>query len=159
MFRWIIDAAIWILIGVGVGIVLFAPAARADEVGSVRLTLPITAYHFQDNAKYNNKNLGVGVEYTVLTDVRLKSVIYNNSRNIESMFIGGVFTPLSMSVGGVKIEGGFMAGKVSGYAVEPILIALPAARVEWKQHGMNMAGLPNARGSTGGIGFEYTYRF
>jgi len=124
-----------------------------------RLTLPVASYHLDRTQGYNERNYGVGIEYTVATDLRLKLDDYKNSFNRNSIVAGAIYTPLDVKVAHL----GAILAVVNGYAMHnnggffPALI--PVISFDRWRVGANVFYAPKYKDGQAVWGFELMVKF
>lgn len=137
---------------------LLLSCVRVDAADNY-LTFPLRSYHFDRGQGYNENHLGgVGFEAGFARDLRAKAVFFENSKRVDSMFVGASYTPIPLYTSEeVQVRLGALVGKVSGYSLHHLLVALPVARATYGPHGLNVTATPRARGQKGGVGVEYLW--
>lgn len=128
-------AASWLL-----AILLLLACAEAFAQTSVVFTT--TSYHFNRDKGYNERNLGVGLEYRLSDEWAIAGGFYRNSFYRHSNYVMGAYTPFEM--GGWRAGGLF--GIVTGYDSGPTPVALGLVTKGWGRFGINIVAVPSVVG-------------
>lgn len=148
MNRFLVLIAVTILL-----LFILETHARAEEWWGVA---NLTSYHIRDADKHNQKNFGLGVEFS--TNVpRLSGVagFYDNSFNRESVYFGVAWTPLPLG----DFHFGLVAGGITGYEKTAVPIVLPTMAWEHKRFGANLTFAPHVKSAPGALGLQVKYLF
>lgn len=142
---------------------LLAPAlARADapEPDGQRLwlTTGFVSHHVGGGSphRYNERNGGLGIEYTLGPDWQLAAGAYKNSVREHSRYAQAVWTPelTRTRLGDCKLGLGAALGVVDGYPAMRrggfFPTVLPVASIEWKRVGVNLTYIPSLAGNVTG---------
>jgi len=133
--------------------------AKADEF----LIANVAAHHWNNDAKFNQKNYGLGIEnvfdcYGCDGDLMGEIGFYKNSLNAQSGYALLGYTPLHLGV----LRVGVIGGAVTGYPLMPVV---PAAGVlvslRYEKVLANIIMTPNVEkyGVNGFAGLQVGYQF
>jgi hypothetical protein len=146
----------WTAAGIVVLTMLFLgiQGARAGELYSVTTA---RSYHVDREAKYNEKNYGIGLEYQFNRTWAVAIGEYKNSFRNKSNYYGAIYTPF--------VEGNFKAGlmllNVSGYDSTNLRryqpVAVPTVIWEGKGFGINTVFVPPVGNKTGVLGVQVKF--
>lgn len=133
-----------------------APSAKAAE-GDVYAIGTIRSLHENREHGYNEKNLGVGLQYNASQDWRLVVGEYKNSFSHKSTYFGVAWLPFHRN----NFNAGFLIGGVNGY-VNPLskysFIAIPEVTWESGRFLVNMVFVPPVQ-KAGVIAFQVGVTF
>lgn len=140
---------------------LMALVARADEgrapggpmadTPSVWLNIGGFSRHFNREARYNERNFGVGLEWRHSPEVALMAGVYDNSLRKPSQYAAVNWQP--WQIGPIKL--GAAIGVLNGYpAIErggTFFAALPMATLEGRRFGVNLGVIPSMKNVDGAL--------
>lgn len=116
--------------------------AQTNTINEVWFTPGFYSHHFQGDQKFNDNNLGFGIEYRYSTTYAVTAGRYNNSVRKSTNYAALVVQPLSL--GPVRL--GAVLGVINGYPEInngnwfPLII--PVASYEYKNVGINLTYIP-----------------
>jgi hypothetical protein len=120
------------------------PAQAADLCPDWWGTMPLTSYHFDrrrsNGERWNEANLGIGVECKAAKGLRLGGGYYPNSKKEDTFFLGVIATPWEWKRW--EWGGSFMLG--TGYSEKVLFSGLPTGAAvrefdgEWKGWGVTV---------------------
>lgn len=102
-------------------------------------TMPLTSHHFDrrsNGERYNERNLGVGVECKATDALRLGLGYYRNSFKGDTFYVGAMYTPW-------RFLGGEWGGSVllaTGYTKEYPFVILPTGAATWEAERGSLRG-------------------
>ena len=137
--------------------VFFSALVRGDDW----LVAPLTSYHFDRAADYNERNFGLGIEHDIAADWRAVAGAYHNSDSRLTVYVGALWIPLESGnvKAGLLICGATGYGHLKGAGVVLPIVA-PAVMYEGRQFGANLIFLPgDAIGAGNVVGFQIKWRF
>ncbi len=144
------------------GLVSCLPGAASaqSEPGRLWLNPGFYSYHFDRDKGLEDKNPGLGVEWTIDSTYSLTAGIFHNSDRERSRYLGVYVMPFEFH--GVKL--GAVVGGFDGYPNYrnggwfPALI--PTAAIEGRNWGLNIAVIPSYKDRLyGALTFQLKYRF
>lgn len=95
-------------------------------------TIPVTSYHFErrrgSGERWNEENLGIGIECKARESLRWGAGYYPNSKNEDTLYGGVMYTPLRW-LGG-EWGASFMLG--TGYSKKVLFSGLPTGAAVWE---------------------------
>lgn len=148
----------WILVIALVGVMwlLGLPKARAGDLyGAVT----VHSYHVDRQAKYNEKNYGVGLEYQFDRTFALAAGEYKNSFRVKSTYYGMAYTPFTEG----QWKAGVLVLAINGYDMQNarryIPVAVPLIVRESERVGWNIVFVPPVGNGTGVLGLQAKFKF
>lgn len=140
-----------------IGLAFSIPHSNADE-GKTYLVGTLKSYHEDRAHRYNEKNLGIGLEHHLTSDVRVIVGEYKNSFYNKSEYYGIAYLPFHRA----NVSAGALLVKVSGYDLESpkrfLPVAVPVISYEKERVILNFIIIPPFR-KMGVIGFQGGFRF
>jgi hypothetical protein len=115
--------------------------AQAQE-GNLYLITTLKSLHENRDHGYNEKNLGIGIQYNLSQDLRLLAGEYKNSFFNKSNYFGIAWLPFHRD----NFSAGFLIGEVSGYVFSNLskysFIAIPEVTWENGRYLVNIVFVP-----------------
>lgn len=140
--------------------VVATPTYGAEtEPSRLWVTPGALSYHFNRNQGYNERNLGIGLEYRTSGNTSIALGQYENSVDRLSRYALLAYTPWHPTK---HIKIGALIGVVNGYRdgdnLSPVL--LPVVAVEFKHVGANISVVPPVKDKIGGaVAVQFKFRF
>lgn len=120
------------------------------------LTINGISHHFDRQHKYNETNVGLGVEQRLTADFSLNAGYYRNSFYKDTFYLGGSYTPLHLGPVGL----GTSFARVTGYQ-EIKWAVVPTIQYENEDGvGVNVMFLPPIKSKNfgGAVGLQLKWR-
>jgi hypothetical protein len=144
----------WTVAAIIILLMIFIPPAHAGELYSVTTA---RSYHVDREAKYNEKNYGVGLEYQFSRTWAVAVGEYKNSFANKSNYYGAIYTPFTAG----DFKAGLMLLNVSGYDSTNLRryqpVAVPAVIWEGKGFGINTVFVPPVGNKTGVLAVQIKF--
>jgi glutamine cyclotransferase len=133
---------------------LLGMPAKAGELYTVTT---LRSYHVNREAKYNEQNYGIGLEYQFNRTWTVSVGEYKNSFSHKSNYYGVAYTPFTAG----DFKAGLFLFNVSGYVMDAPRrfqpIAIPAVVWEGKGWGLNTVLVPPIGNKTGVLGVQVKF--
>ena len=124
------------------------------------IVVPVFTRHFANNAAYNNKNYGVGIERNLTENVSVLAEDYENSINRNTLVVGASYTPVKLfnrvrlgAAAGVDCSNGYNKNPI-----RPLLVDGRAVIDLNKRWAIGVDILPGSGNSKAAINFSIRYK-
>ncbi len=140
-------------------------AARADEASAAAADQPQIwinvggfSRHFDRDPRYNENNLGFGIEWRRSPELAVMAGVYDNSLGKPSQYAAINWQP--WQIGPVKL--GAAIGVLNGYPAisrgGTFFAALPMASIEGRRFGINLGLIPSIKNVDGAVLLQFKLR-
>lgn len=113
------------------------------------------AYHTERPTRFNENNLGFGVEHDIAKDWRAVGGFCKNSVYKETVYGGVMWNALTL--GYLRLN--LMGGLFTGYNDSVIPVIAPIISLEGKRVGLNLLALPPIGQHQGVFGLQFKVKF
>lgn len=146
--QWTILKGLVILVLI-VLILMTYGCARASELWG---TATFASYHLDRTKGYNERNLGVGIQYRTSTHWRWVAGGYDNSFNRTTLYAGaGYFTETLVQLLSVNVKLGAIVAAVTGYGAHATGAVLPTLSFEKSGFELGVGYIPKIDHKTSAV--------
>lgn len=131
--------------------ILMSGAAQADEP-NLWITTGFWSHHVLMDAKFNEKNTGLGFEYHKSNEMAFVAGRYRNSDDDMSNYLGVTYEPIDLFGAKAGVTASLLTGYKKFYSGKVIFALAPSMTYEFKRVGVNFLFMPGyCRGQWGGV--------
>lgn len=118
-----------------------------SQAQDLYVSVPLTSYHADRDAGYNENNLGIGIEYDGFV-----AGYYKNSIHKDTFYAGYVYRPIEYKY----FKAGVLVGAMTGYAI-PVM-AVPTVNIGTDDISVDFIFAPAFKDTSAFVGASLRFR-